>query len=213
MEFTSVKDHYDLMAREMDDAGHLVTDPFYDTGPPREWLEHADGARFFEAVGEIAGRDVLEIGIGTGRVAAKFLRQGCASLVGLDISPLSLERAARNLAPFPQVELVLADAQTFARPDSFDIAYAVWTLFHLPDARSALANAVHSLRTGGRVVLSVESVDEVLDYGSRLVKQHPLCPQAVAQWMRELGCEVFMVEPCAGADGTVVTTLIAARKQ
>jgi putative AdoMet-dependent methyltransferase len=52
-----------------------------------------------------AGMDVLDLGIGTGKLAERFLAKGCF-LWGLDFSPRMLARAH---AKFPGVELVKAD--------------------------------------------------------------------------------------------------------
>jgi SAM-dependent methyltransferase len=211
--FVTVKDHYDLMVREMDDPSHPVTDPFTDDGRLREWLELADGPDFFATLGDVTGQDVLEIGIGTGRVAAKMLQSGCGHLVGLDISPLSLERAHSNLAEFDRVELVLTDIVDFLRPDAFDVIYSVWTLCHLEDAQAALTAAVGCLKDGGRIVLSVEQVDDVLDYGTRRVKLCRYAPEQIAQWLRERDCRVHTIVPVTTGDGNLITTIVGADRQ
>lgn|GEM_PF-2465961 len=127
--------HYDLIIDEIDDPAHPVTDPFYDEGWMREWLEQADGPAFFQALGDVRGQAVLEIGVGTGRVARKVLELGCAHLTGIDISAKTLQRARRNLAGWPNVELVLCDAEEFRRESAFDAAYCVWAFFHIADQR------------------------------------------------------------------------------
>lgn len=183
--------HYDLLIDEIDDPAHpTVTDSFYDQGAMRAWMEQADGPVFFQALGDVRGQQVLEIGIGTGRVAKKVLDLGCAYLTGIDVSSKTLARARHNLAAYDNLELVCCAAESFLRKEAFDLAYYVWAFFHIPDQQHALASIVASLRPGGRLVLSLEQVDEWLDYGSRQIRQYPVDPAQVAEWLTALGCRV-----------------------
>ncbi|MHB9133385.1 MAG: class I SAM-dependent methyltransferase [Armatimonadota bacterium] len=191
-EFTDVGQHYELMIDEIDDPAHPITDPFHDEGWLRDWLAQSDGTAFFQSLGDVNGKTLLEIGVGTGRVAKKMLDLGCAQLTGIDISPKTLERAQRNLAAYTNVELVLANAETFLRPNTFDLAYCVWAFFHIADQPRALANIIASLRMGGTLVISLEHVDECLDYGPRKIRQFPVTPEQVVEWLGKLGC---LVEP------------------
>jgi len=190
IEIVSVADHYDRMIAEIDDLQNPVTDPFDDAGPLRDWYEQPDGPAFFTAMGDVQGKTVLEVGVGTGRVAQKLLDRGCAHLTGIDISPKTLERAKHNLAAYPNIELLLADAATFVRAESFDIAYCVWSFFHFPDQPRVLDNLVSSLKAGGRLVLSLEAGDEWLEYDRRTVRLYPIDIPAVIDRLTALGCNV-----------------------
>lgn len=183
-------EHYDLLIDEIDDPAHPQTDPFYDKGLLRAWMEQADGPAFWQALGDVRGQAVLEIGVGTGRVARKVLEQGCAKLTGIDISSKTLERARRNLAAYPDVELLLCDAEEFIREEAFDAACCVWAFFHIANQRRALENIIASLKPGGRVVLSLETGDEWLDYGPRRIRQYPVRPDEVVHYLAALGCRV-----------------------
>ncbi|WP_461368596.1 class I SAM-dependent methyltransferase, partial [Candidatus Darwinibacter acetoxidans] len=46
---------------------------------------------------------MLEIGVGTGRLARRVLDMGCRTFTGLDTSAKTLERARENLAAYPNV--------------------------------------------------------------------------------------------------------------
>jgi SAM-dependent methyltransferase len=71
---------------------------------------------------------VLEVGVGPGRDAAAFLARGCR-VVGID---LSLEHARlATAAGAPSVRASVLHLPV--RPRSFDVAYSVSTLLHVPD--------------------------------------------------------------------------------
>ncbi len=214
-----VVQHYDLMAAEMEDPSHPVCDPFEDPPGLREWMGQADGPTFFAALGPVRGKRLLEVGVGTGRVAKKVLDLGCAHLTGIDVSAPTLERAGRNLTAYSNVELVAADAGAFCRPEAFDAAFSVWAFFHIRDQQRALRNVVASLKPGGRLVLSLERVDEWLDYGSRVIRQFPVEPDQCASWLRDLGCQVEEPvrvwdahSPRAAGEPVLYSTVVGASK-
>jgi SAM-dependent methyltransferase len=74
---------------------------------PDEW--HALGASW----SRIAGRAVLDIGIGAGRTTA-FLLPVAGSYVGIDISPAMVRQAKRR---FPEADLRVGDARKLDFPD------------------------------------------------------------------------------------------------
>jgi ubiquinone/menaquinone biosynthesis C-methylase UbiE len=94
-----------------------------------------------------AGRDVLEVGCGTG-----LLMQGLADtarkLAGVDLSPGML-RPARERG-FDVLE-GSAEALPVA-DDSFDLAFSFKVLAHVPDIERALAEMLRVIRPGGYMV-------------------------------------------------------------
>lgn len=209
---TTVPEHYDRMIDEIDDPAHPVTDPFFDEGWLRAWLEYADGPAFFAAMGDVRSLRVLEVGIGTGRVARKLLDMGCTALTGLDISVKSLARARRNLGEDPRVELRHVDILDFERPEAYDRVYCAWTFFHICDQPRALARMAAALKPGGRLVLSLEASDAWLDYGPRMVRQYPIDVAAVVERLSALGCRVEPPVPVCDEHGVLVTSIVAATK-
>lgn len=147
---TTTAEHYDRLVDEIDDPAHPATDPFYDEGPMRAWMEYADGPAFFTAMGDVRGLRALEVGIGTGRVARKLLDMGVAALTGLDISAKTLARARRNLGGDPRVELLHFDILDFDHTEAYERVNCVWTIFHIPDLPRALARMVAALKPGGK---------------------------------------------------------------
>lgn len=96
-------------------------------------------------VGE--GRDVLEVGCGTGLIlqrVAGFAR----SARGIDLSPGMLERARErglDVVEGSATELPFDDA-------SFDVAYSFKVLAHVPALEQALAEMARVVRPGGHIV-------------------------------------------------------------
>ena len=114
------QEHYDRLA----ERGHGADDP------PilRTYMARWDGPLFYEALGDVSGKEVLEIGIGTGRVARSVLDLGCCSLTGLEISPRTLETARQTLLQYGNAELLLTDISDLDRRERYDVAYSVLTM-------------------------------------------------------------------------------------
>lgn len=142
--------------------------PVYD-----RWYEGITDARACAAlVADLAdladdagGGPVLELGVGTGRLAVPLAGLG-VEVVGVDASPAMLERLESNAADADaDVEAVLAD---MVDPPLGDRSFAVVllaynTLFNLidPDAqRRCLAAAARRLLPGGSVVVEAFVPDQ-----------------------------------------------------
>jgi ubiquinone/menaquinone biosynthesis C-methylase UbiE len=115
-----------------------------DPGGYHELLDELE-AGFVERFGR--GRDVLEVGCGTGLVLERISRFA-RSAAGLDLSPGMLALAKRRglvVTEGSATSLPFADA-------SFDVTCAFKVLAHVPDIRAALAEMTRVTRPGGHVV-------------------------------------------------------------
>jgi predicted TPR repeat methyltransferase len=175
--------HYEYLI----DEGH---DPFDDPEPLRRYMAQWDGRLFCNLLGDVTGKRILEIGIGTGRVAYEVLRGGCASLTGIDISPNTIHKAQQNLSSFPNVELIVADAEEYTRKGAFDTIYSVLTFMHIQNKLKGFPNVVNSLVAGGSFVLSIDQSQGWLDYGVRRVKLYSATADDYVAWLRAVGFEV-----------------------
>lgn len=203
----SAREHYDRLAAE----GH---DPVEDPAPLRRYMARWDGPPFYAALEPLAGAAVLEVGVGTGRVALELLARGCGRFTGIDLAPLALQRARAHLGDDPRIELLVADAEAFFRPEAFDAAASVLTFCHIADKPRALRNLVASLKHGGRLVLSISSYAQTeLDFGPRRVALHPAPPEAYLDWLRALGCAVGPLVPLFtdADDAAVLVTAVKPR--
>ena len=121
---------------------------------------------------------LLDIGCGTGRLAARLARQHpAASVVGCDFSAGMLEHAAERLHEPPRVGLVRGDATRLPFADgAFDAAVSTEAFHWFPDQDAALAELRRVLRPDGRLLLALvspplEIVSDVVEAGMRLVGQ------------------------------------------
>ncbi|MBK6513742.1 MAG: class I SAM-dependent methyltransferase [Polyangiaceae bacterium] len=93
------------------------------------------------------GRDVLEVGCGTGLLLARFAEFARAAK-GIDLSEGMLAKAkARGL----DVQVASATELPFA-DDSFDVACSFKVLAHIPPIQQALSEMARVVRPGGHVL-------------------------------------------------------------
>jgi SAM-dependent methyltransferase len=108
---------------------------------------------------ELAGRDAIELGCGTGYVSAWMARRG-ARVVGIDNSAKQLETAARlqreHGLEFP---LIHGNAEHVPCPDaSFDFAISEYGAVLWADPGAWVPEAARLLRPGGRLHVLTNSV-------------------------------------------------------
>ena len=93
------------------------------------------------------GRDVLEVGCGTGLILRR-VAQFARSAVGMDLSGGMLEPARKR-----GLTVVQAEATALPYEDaSFDVTYSFKVLAHVDDIRGALAEMARVTRPGGYVL-------------------------------------------------------------
>lgn len=101
------------------------------------------------------GSDVLEIGAGTGAMAAELLKKNpSATLTVTDIDPLMVDEAATRLAGFgDRAHVQAADVTALPFGDnSFDNVVSFLMLHHVIEWRAALAEIARVLRPGGTLL-------------------------------------------------------------
>lgn len=104
-----------------------------------------------ELIGDIRGRDVLELGCGHGDLTMQLIDAG-AQVVATDLSPGMVKAARERIArhrPESHAKLVTnsAERSEFAA-ESFDLVVGKWIIHHV-DIPSALHEAERVLRPGG----------------------------------------------------------------
>jgi SAM-dependent methyltransferase len=134
-------------------------DAYYDTEglvAGADSLTEAEAAGVREAVGAVAGLDVMHLQCHIGFDAISLARRG-ARVVGVDFSPASLDKA-RALARRCQVDIEFVEAEATALPrdlhNRFDLVYATIGVITWIDDLVAWMRSVHEvLRGGGRLLL------------------------------------------------------------
>ncbi len=121
-----------------------------------------EGLRESEAhlLGDVEGRDVLEIGCGGAQCSRWVAGQGAASVVASDVSIGMLDRARRINAtmtdPRLRVPLVQCDGAALPFPDAaFDLVFTAYGVVpFVADSAAVMREAARVLRPGGRFVFS-----------------------------------------------------------
>ncbi len=110
--------------------------------------------RAVAAVNSLPGRDVLEVGVGTGLALPHYAAD--KRITGIDLSAEMLERARDRVAEqkLPNVATLLemdAEATIFA-DSSFDIAVAMFVASVVPHPKKLMAELRRVVRPGGHIL-------------------------------------------------------------
>ncbi|AMV36763.1 class I SAM-dependent methyltransferase [Planctomyces sp. SH-PL62] len=116
-------------------------------------------ADFLAAHGPCRGGEIVDVGTGTARIPiALALADPMARIVGVDLAPAMLERAARNVE-----EAGLADRIRFIPGDAklphslgdarFEAVISNTIIHHIPDPAPALATMFEHLEPGGTLMI------------------------------------------------------------
>ena len=147
-----VIEHYDLLAEEGDDPVH---DPQF----LKDYMDKWDGQRFIEKLNLEKTKEVLEIGVGTGRLAVRTVPL-CGCFFGIDISAKTIELAKKNLAEWDNAVLLCGDFMTYTFPQTFDVIYSSLTFMHI-EAKQIALNKVAGLLKDGKVRVFPDNPDEM----------------------------------------------------
>ena len=167
--------HYDELVLE-------GNDPFRDDPEMKEYMDEWDGREFYDLLSLTGGEKVLEIGCGTGRLAAAVL-PFCREYTGVDLSPVSIMRARENLAAVPGTpfrNFLCGNFPDCILPGKYDCIFSSLTFLHIPDKAAAMQKIAALLTPGGRVVLSLDKTrKEDIDYVDRTVPVFPDTPVSI----------------------------------
>ncbi len=178
MNMKAVIDHYDKLIDENND-------PIRDPKPLREYMEKWDGDKFIESMHLDKTKSVLEIGVGTGRIAIKTAPL-CRKFIGIDISPKTVLRAQENLSLFKNAELICDDFVSFAFAEYFDVIYSSLTFMHIADKLLAIKKVASLLNNDGLFVISLDkNQSDFIDIGTRKIKIYPDNPADIAEFISE----------------------------
>ena len=172
--------HYDLLI----DEGN---DPVHDPEPLREYMDKWDGQAFIDKMELNKNKSVLEIGVGTGRLAVRIAPL-CGEFYGVDISSKTIERTKENLAEFEYVRLSCADFLSYEFDGTFDVVYSSLTFMHIEDKQKAINKVAALLKDSGKFVLSIDKNQErFIDTGTRKITVFPDAPEEMKTYIANSG--------------------------
>lgn len=105
------------------------------------------------------GSRVLDVGSGTGRPTARTLAEAGHSVLGVDVSPVMVDIAARQV---PEAEFRLADIRELPLAEgSFDAVCGYFSLLQMSRAEQSavVGRMARALRPGGLAVLATVPLD------------------------------------------------------
>ena len=106
-----------------------------------------------ESLVDWSGRDVLDLGCGTGFHLPRFARTA-RSVVGVEPHPDLVALARRRTRALANVSVVAGTAQSLPLPDaSVDVAHARWAYFFGPGSEPGLAELARVVRRGGTALV------------------------------------------------------------
>jgi trans-aconitate methyltransferase len=94
------------------------------------------------------GERILDLGCGTGQLAAAIAKTG-ADVIGLDLAPELLEAARTN---FPNIQFIQGDASNFTLAEPVDAVFSNAALHWVPDDDGVGRCVARALKPGGRFV-------------------------------------------------------------
>lgn len=175
-----VSEHYDLLVEN-------GNDPYLDSMELKAYMDKWDGAIFIEELNVNNEKSVLEIGCGTGRIAAK-IANSVKNYVGIDISAKTIERAKQHFACNTNMQFLCGDFLVYRFRQSFDVIYSSLTFMHIKRKKSAIKKTFDLLNERGKCIISIDkNQSDYIDTGYSKIKIYPDNPQSIEHFLRDSG--------------------------
>jgi SAM-dependent methyltransferase len=146
------RDHYEQIAAN--DLASAIQD--------EEHME-IEADRLLQAVGDVRGLEVCDVGVGKGMLLDRLLRAQPRSVIGVDLARPYLDRLAGRAG----VQLVLANAERLPFRVEFDVVVSSDVLEHVLNVGDFLVSVRQALRPGGRFVVRVPYRDRLTSYATQ----------------------------------------------
>lgn len=106
----------------------------------------------YKQIGDVAGKEILCIGCGSGDECAELMALGAKKIIGIDLSPALIEIAKKS---FPDIEFHVMDMENLGfDPESFDLVVSSLTMHYVPSWIKTLVEIKKVLKKNGRAVVS-----------------------------------------------------------
>lgn len=167
--------HYDMLIEENND-------PVYDSEEMKEYMKKWDGQRFLNAMKLDLNKAVLEVGVGTGRIAINVV-PFCRVFTGIDFSTKTIERAKKNLA-YENVILICDDFSKYDFTSKYDVVYSSLTFMHFKNKKDTILKIYDLINENGRFVLSIDkNQSSTINNGNRIIEIYPDDPIATEKYI------------------------------
>ena len=117
---------------------------------------HIEAYTYFNMLGNLAEKSILDLACGEGFYTRKFKYQGAAKVVGVDISQKMIELAREEeTRKFQNIEYILGDVLELGEIGSFDLVVASYLLNYARSSEELLKmckSIFANLKSGGRFV-------------------------------------------------------------
>ena len=117
---------------------------------------HIEAYTYFNMLGNLAEKSILDLACGEGFYSRKFKDQGAAKVVGVDISQKMIELAREEeTRKFQNIEYILGDVLELGEIGSFDLVVASYLLNYARSSEELLKmckSIFANLKPGGRFV-------------------------------------------------------------
>jgi ubiquinone/menaquinone biosynthesis C-methylase UbiE len=183
-----------VLARRTGEAGE--NSATFDLNAYHEWRVAELRQQFFAhfSPSELAGKDVLDFGCGSGTLSLLAAEAGACSVIGIDLNPALIAQAReiaanRQFTAQPQF-LAAGNSRRIDLPDnSVDVILCFDVLEHILDYREIIAEWRRVLRVGGRVF--IWWVPWLNPYGHHIESLVPL------PWAHVVFSEQTLIATCA----------------
>jgi SAM-dependent methyltransferase len=119
---------------------------------PNETLEKPV---FLELLGDVSGREILDLGCGDGVFGQELLTAGCQSYLGLEASRQMVQLARQNLQETSGQIVHIKIEDWDYPPARFDLVISRLALHYVADLDETFHKVNHTLRRNGRFVFSI----------------------------------------------------------
>jgi ubiquinone/menaquinone biosynthesis C-methylase UbiE len=183
---SAILNYYDFLA----DAN----DPVEDTEPLISYMNKWDGQEFFDELDVSLEKTILEIGVGTGRLAIRIIDK-CKLFYGIDISVKSINKALENMHKKSNAKLICEDFLKYKFDRKFDIIYSSLTFMHIKYKNRAFKKVARLLNNSGRFVLSIDkNTNRIIEYSNTIkIKIYPDELHATSKMIHNNGLKISKV--------------------
>lgn len=127
----------------------------FDYDKKESYLDSFERDKLLPLLGDLKGKNVLDVGAGTGRLTMRLAKLG-ADVTALDVSEKMLEEIKRKLKRnLTEINIVVGDCESMPFEDeSFDVVVSAFHVVHLKDLRRFFDEVYRVLKPGGKFLVT-----------------------------------------------------------